>query len=587
MSKKYVSIEKLGLYDEKIKKLISDSDAAALASAKEYADGLASNYDAAGSATTALNSAKSYTDGEIAKVDGTVAGVKTIAEQGVSDAAAAQGTANKAVTDAAAAQSTADAAQSDVDALERYVGTFTATEGVDTVVKYIDKKTAGIASDAALTALTERVTAAEGDIDAIEADYLKAADKTELEGKITAEENRAKGIEGGLETRLAAVEADYLKAADKTELQGKIDDVAEDVATIAGDYLKAADKTELQGKIDLKVAKADYDEKMAEVDETTESLQTQINTIMNNPDAEGAINSINEFTQYVADHGTIADGFRVDIDKNKADIAALDTAYKAADTAINGRLDVLEAIDHDAYVAADTALKNELNAEIAKKADSTALTSAVEALEGADATINGRLDVIEAQLGEGEGSVSDQIADAKAEVLEEIAADLAEAKEELKTDASNKDAVVLAEAQKAAQAVQTSLDTHTGNGDIHVTAEQKTQWGEAYTQRHTHANKDVLDGITAAKVTAWDAAEQNAKTYADGLNTAMTTKVNGVIDRVAANEGAISGINTTLASKAAQTELDSVSGRVATLETWRDNFVECSETDIADLFKQN
>ncbi len=42
---------------------------------------------------------------------------------------------------------------------------------------------------------------------------------------------------------------------------------------------------------------------------------------------------------------------------------------------------------------------------------------------------------------------------------------------------------------------------------------------------HTHDNKTVLDGITEAKVTAWDAAEGNAKTYADGLNTAMDTRV--------------------------------------------------------------
>jgi hypothetical protein len=53
-TKKYVSLDKLGLYDEKIKKVITDGDAAALASAKSYADGLAVNYDAAGSAASAL-----------------------------------------------------------------------------------------------------------------------------------------------------------------------------------------------------------------------------------------------------------------------------------------------------------------------------------------------------------------------------------------------------------------------------------------------------------------------------------------------------------------------------------------------------
>ena len=34
---------------------------------------------------------------------------------------------------------------------------------------------------------------------------------------------------------------------------------------------------------------------------------------------------------------------------------------------------------------------------------------------------------------------------------------------------------------------------------------------------HSHSNKDVIDGITAEKINAWDSAEQNAKDYADGL----------------------------------------------------------------------
>lgn len=47
---------------------------------------------------------------------------------------------------------------------------------------------------------------------------------------------------------------------------------------------------------------------------------------------------------------------------------------------------------------------------------------------------------------------------------------------------------------------------------------------------HDHSNKTVLDGITAEKVAAWDAAEQNAKTYADGLNTAMAARVKAIED---------------------------------------------------------
>lgn len=65
---------------------------------------------------------------------------------------------------------------------------------------------------------------------------------------------------------------------------------------------------------------------------------------------------------------------------------------------------------------------------------------------------------------------------------------------------------------------------------------------------HTHENKDVLDGITAEKVAAWDAAEANAiadaKSYSDGLNNAMDERVD-----------ALEGSNHTHANKA---ELDKI-----------------------------
>jgi hypothetical protein len=80
-----------------------------------------------------------------------------------------------------------------------------------------------------------------------------------------------------------------------------------------------------------------------------------------------------------------------------------------------------------------------------------------------------------------------------------------------------------------------------------IASGDKTKWDEAYAKRHEHSNLTVLEGITAAKVSAWDAAEGNAKTYADGLNTAMNT-------------------------------------RVEALETWHTNFVECSQEDIQALF---
>lgn len=88
---------------------------------------------------------------------------------------------------------------------------------------------------------------------------------------------------------------------------------------------------------------------------------------------------------------------------------------------------------------------------------------------------------------------------------------------------------------------------------------------------HSHANKTVLDGITAEKVAAWDASEKNAndyadglaknydiagaaaaaesaaKEYADGLNTAMDTRVKAVegTSHTHANKDVIDGITAT------------------------------------------
>lgn len=378
-TKKYVSLDKLSLYNDKIKQYLATADTNTLNAAKAYSDSKDSQFEPAGSIATA----------------------KTALQKNI----------DAAQTAADAAGSAAATAQGEVDALETYVGTFT-HDSAKTVVEYINAKTDGIATSGNLEALGTRVTAAEGAIDAIEADYLKAADKTELQGKIDAEVSRATGIETGLRTDVDAIKNDYLKAADKEALQGSIDGVADDVAAIEADYLKAADKTELQGKIDLKVAQADYDAKMEEIDGDIDGLQTQINTIMNNPDAEGAINSINEFTQYVTEHGTVADGFRTDIDQNKTDIAAEAERAGKAEAALGGRLDNLEAIDHEAYVAADTALKTELNTAIGKKADQSALETAVQTLEAADTEMSGKISALEAKFGEGEGSVSDLISDA-------------------------------------------------------------------------------------------------------------------------------------------------------------------------------
>lgn len=522
MAKKYVSLEKLGLYDKKIKALMDGKDAEVLQAAKSHAEGLAVNYDVAGAAATVQG-----------KLDEEVIRAKAREDEIAGLVATAQG---------------------EVDALETLVGSLPEGTAATSVVDYVNVKTAGIATDAALGELNNQVSGLQTVVGNITADYLKSTDKTELNDLITAEKTRAEGIEAGLRTDVDAIKGDYLKGEDKTELQGNIDTVAENVAAISGDYLKAADKTELQGKIDLKVAQADYDAKMEEVDGGIEGLQTQINTIMNNPDTEGVINSINEFTQYVADHGTIADGFRADIDKNKEDIGALDTAYKAADTILSGRLDDLEAIDHEAYVAADSALKSELEGKIALKADTSVVeghADAIEALQGEDTAIKGRLDAIEGQLGEGEGSVSDMIADAKQEVIDTAAADATFKANAAETAAKGHADSLNSAMNTRVEALEAIDHDHSNKAELDlIVSGDKAKWDAAAAKAHEHSNLTVLEGITAAKITEWD-------------------KVSGKAEQTAL-----------------QAEIDRATAAEQALGARIDEFVECSEEEINNLFVQ-
>lgn len=67
---------------------------------------------------------------------------------------------------------------------------------------------------------------------------------------------------------------------------------------------------------------------------------------------------------------------------------------------------------------------------------------------------------------------------------------------------------------------------------------------------HSHANKAELDKIVEGDKAKWDAAEQNAKDYADGLNTAMDGRMQVVEGKAHehANKDVLDGISADLVS---------------------------------------
>lgn len=129
----------------------------------------------------------------------------------------------------------------DAEKLDGHDSTYFAVKDtVDDALEEVNGKLATTQSD--LTKVTTRVTTAEGEIDTlqgevstlksqvstissdldaaeadittIKGDYLKAADKSELNDLITAEANRAKGEESKLSARIKTIEDDYLKSTD-------------------------------------------------------------------------------------------------------------------------------------------------------------------------------------------------------------------------------------------------------------------------------------------------------------------------------------------------------------------------------------
>ena len=73
--------------------------------------------------------------------------------------------------------------------------------------------------------------------------------------------------------------------------------------------------------------------------------------------------------------------------------------------------------------------------------------------------------------------------------------------------------------------LEESSHTHANKALLDTYTQTEANLADAVAKKHEHANKTVLDAITSGKVAAWDAAETNAKGYADSLNSAMNGRV--------------------------------------------------------------
>lgn len=557
-TKKYVSLDKLGLYDEKIKGVIAAGDEAALKDAKAYANSLAPNYDAAGTAATEAGKVQTKLNEEVTRATGEEARI--------------EGLVTKAQGEVDALELVVDtkAAQADLDALAGKVGNVPADTTVMDIITNIQENAY---DDTEIRGLISGLDTNKADKTQVATD-IAAAVKVEEEARIAA----VAGVQGEVDaleqthaTDKKALEDAIALKADKTALDA--------VSAVANAAVKQADydvKVKALEDEDARIAGlvATEAERAAAAEEALDERLVEVETFFKTAEGETidqALDTLVELQKYLDGEGQVADQMLLDIAANKKaieDHAALDHDFATADANLKAELnaeiakkatiETVNGIDGRLTTAEGkiTTVEGDMaqakldidavEAAVATKAEAQALADAVTALEGADTGLGNRITALENKFGGAEGSVEDMIADAKQEAIDTAAGDAT-----TKANAA-KDAAIA-----KANELNTAMDTR-------VAAVEAAS--------ATHALASDLTAL-AGRVTT-----------AEGEIDTLQTEMDAVEALAAANKAAHEANAAAIALKAAQADLEAVSGRVTTLETWHANFVECSQEDINGLF---
>lgn len=355
--KKYIDLTGLTHYDEKIKAVIDSKDAATLKSAKDYADSLAGNYDAAGTAETKVHElangqVKTNTeaiatlngganiDGSVAKA---VADAKTDLETKISAADA------KAV----AAQTAADNAKNAADAVDAKVGAV--PEGSTVIaeiqkvkdVAYNDTEVRGLIKTNAdnITNLTGRADAVEGKVSTLVGEdagkSARAIANEELTKQLIPED--AKESLDTLQEIAAWIQnhpddASAMNAA-IAALKTKVGDIPEGAtSTTVVAYIKELVDAE---KVRATGAESGLDTRVTAAEKDVDDLQAAIA-----PDGKVTV-AIADAKKAGTDAQTVAN-------KNKSDLAALTTTVGGHTTTLSSQGDRISALETkvgDSFVA--------------------------------------------------------------------------------------------------------------------------------------------------------------------------------------------------------------------------------------------
>ena len=456
-----------------------------------------------------------------------------------------------------------------IEKVKTLVGSIPEGATATTVVGYIDEKTTGIASDDTVTALTNRVTTAEGKLDtltgeesvsgsvkAIAKSYADGKDAAIAEAKTAADAAKAgvDALQGTIDSAVEAATADLDYTAtgmaksktikSLTQVDGKIEAEFEDIevaqsqvtglSTALSNLNTAIDteKSRAEGiegglRTDVNAIKADY-LKAADKTELAESIadvKSDVDTFLSSAEVgEAAVDTLKEIQDYINTHGEAAATLTTKV-------GALETTVGKAAEGGNPATGLVKAVADNA--AAITAINN---------ADTGILKTAkdyADSLVADGSAIDGRIDALEA----------------------------------VKHTHNNK----------------ALLDTYT---------QTEENLADAVAKKHEHANATELDKIQAGDVAKWNAAQANAevtaatalssaKTELEGKITAAQTAAEGKVTAlasgaVAANTAAIEVINGTSDGSISK----ALSDAKAYTDALASGQVTTNKNDIASLLEQ-
>lgn len=373
--------------------------------------------------------------------------------------------------------------------------------------------------------------------------------KTELNGLITAVEGKADAAQADADAlELDMGNVDNLSTTNKTVV-GAINEVLAAVGT-GGTAAVVTITSDVTTDGALKSYTVKQGETLVGVIDIPKDMVVQSGEVVTNPEgqAEGTYiklvlaNATND--EIFINVGNLVDIYKAKAEATQVQIAIDPSTREISASIVAGSITSVELADNavvTAKIADANVTKAKLSTEVQAsldKADGAAADAQAKAnkaledakayadteigkektrAEGIEAGLETRLQAVEGKLGDGEGNVDSLIEAAKQEAISHA--------DGLNTAMNTR--VEALEAIDHEHANKALLDSYT---------QTEANLADAVAKKHEHANAEVLNGISAEKVAAWDAAEQNAKdyadqaeadanTYADGLNTAMNTRV--------------------------------------------------------------